>query len=546
MKTIKRYFAYILIILCALMAFGLIHSPKVQSIDSESFSAERVASDIKIISQNPHSFQQPFAKNQLKNYLYQRLDDMGGHPRVLEYKNIAARQEPYIIDIADIYAEFYPIRADSSTYEPDSYLLLVAHYDSRFMTVVNGKEEWSLGAADDGYGLSVSLESVSQALKYRKDWKQGIKILFTDAEENHCDGVRNAIEYDNWVFDDVGLVMNLEACGVRGPVLLFETSENNSKIIDLYKQTEYPHAYSLTSVIYSYLPYFTDYTYLKKELIPGVNFANLVNSDYYHNANDNYSNINLKTLQHYGSQTEPIIKEYLTNDKYSDSNYLKKSEESIYFSHPWGIITFKKQSWNLVNAIIFAIFCFSLVFMILSRHIRLKSLGRSILSVLLTTIIILLLGQGIGYLAHLIPASVLYVKDIIASFSVLIVLIYVMSRSKIKIRKNQDQYLKEKGFAVMIFMLVFSAIMFFTIGDDFIFIFTVGITALALFLYLFVYLNSLSLVALLIIEWIACIVLFDTYHALTIVDLGIILVMVYYYIILISVLFRCYMYQKRN
>jgi Zn-dependent M28 family amino/carboxypeptidase len=48
---------------------------------------------------------------------------------------------------------------------------------------------WSYGAADDGYGIGVILETVSLALKNRTEWKQGIKVLFTDAEEPGMKGM---------------------------------------------------------------------------------------------------------------------------------------------------------------------------------------------------------------------------------------------------------------------------------------------------------------------------------------------------------------------
>ena len=83
---------------------------------------------------------------------------------------------------------------------------------------------WSYGAADDGYGLGVILENVDQALKYKADWKQGIKVLFTDAEEVGMMGMKAQLQNNREVFDNVGLIINLETRGPYGPALLFETS----------------------------------------------------------------------------------------------------------------------------------------------------------------------------------------------------------------------------------------------------------------------------------------------------------------------------------
>ncbi len=57
------------------------------------------------------------------------------------------------IDIANLYAVSEPVNRSAG-----SYVLFIARIDSRFKNMVNGREEYSFGAADDGYGLGVILE----------------------------------------------------------------------------------------------------------------------------------------------------------------------------------------------------------------------------------------------------------------------------------------------------------------------------------------------------------------------------------------------------
>ena len=84
-------------------------------------------------------------------------------------------------------------------------------------------------------------------LQYAEGWNQGLKILFTDSEERNLDGIRCALERDNALFDNVGLAVNVEARGVKGPALLFETSSGNAALMDFYTEyARYPYTYSLT------------------------------------------------------------------------------------------------------------------------------------------------------------------------------------------------------------------------------------------------------------------------------------------------------------
>ena len=66
---------------------------------------------------------------------------------------------------------------------------------------------------------------------------------------------------DRQEFDNVGLRINVEARGPWGPALLFEACPGNSKVMDLYaSNASYPYTYSLTTVVYEFMPNFTDFT----------------------------------------------------------------------------------------------------------------------------------------------------------------------------------------------------------------------------------------------------------------------------------------------
>ena len=110
------------------------------------------------------------------------------------------------------------------------------------------------------------------------------------------------------LFDNINFVINIEARGVKGDALLFETSKNNASIMELYSNAKYKRGFSLTSFVYNILPNFTDFNHVK-DSIPGVNFAVIDNLHYYHTDKDNFDNISLSSIQHYGEQISPILPE---------------------------------------------------------------------------------------------------------------------------------------------------------------------------------------------------------------------------------------------
>lgn len=96
-------------------------------------------------------------------------------------------------------------------------VLLVAHYD----TVPT-----STGAGDDASGVATLLET-ARALKAGAVPSHDVIILFTDSEETGQLGARAFVKEHPWV-NDVGVVLNFDARGRGGPVIMFETSPGNS------------------------------------------------------------------------------------------------------------------------------------------------------------------------------------------------------------------------------------------------------------------------------------------------------------------------------
>lgn len=391
------------VVMAALLAYGLWTLPKPKPIDAQGFSSARVVKDIEVISKEHHSVAHPQERARVREYLVQRLESLGADTVMrFAYDSLVGPKNKHVVytfDAVDLLAEFAPLDPSGD----ETYLMLVAHYDSRYSQPMPKDTVWSYGAADDGYGVGVILETVSQLLKQREHWKQGVKVLFTDAEEVGMMGMTAIWENDRQVFDNVGLMINVEARGPWGPALLFEACPGNEKVLDLYADAAgYPYTYSLTTVVYSFMPNFTDFTIVKDE-IPGLNFSTIADVNHYHTDLDNFSNISEKSIQHYGAQILPVSMAYLTGREYSDKDYLRSDKDATNFTVPvLGLLNFSRTQYLVLNVVLFLLFL--CLFGLEGIRGRIKPAG-----VFKTSVTVLLSGIGVlalGELAAYVCASV--------------------------------------------------------------------------------------------------------------------------------------------
>ena len=360
MNKIRPFILGLAVVLSALFAFGLFTLPTPKDADHDGFASARVVKDIERISKEHHSVAHPVERARVREYLVNRLEGLGADTVMLfEYDSLVGpknRHVVYTFDAVNVLAEFAPENnADSA-----AYLLFVAHYDSRYSQPMPKDTVWSYGAADDGYGVGVILETMSQALMQRSSWKQGVKVLFTDAEEVGMMGMTAMWERDREVFENVGLVINVEARGPYGPALMFEACPGNEKVLRLYADAaKYPFTYSLTTVVYQFMPNFTDFTIIK-DYLPGLNFSTIADVNHYHTDLDNFSNVSEKSIQHYGVQILPLAQEYLTSEAYADKDALRSDKDVINFSIPaLGLLTFSKIGYTVFCVAIFVLFLLS-------------------------------------------------------------------------------------------------------------------------------------------------------------------------------------------
>lgn len=511
MNKIRPIILTLVMVAAGLLAYGLWTLPSPKAADYEGFSSARVVEDIAVISKEHHSVAHPEERAKVREYLVERLQGLGadtvklyGYDSLVGPKN---RHVVYTFDADNILAEFAPENASENT----PYLMFVAHYDSRYSQPMPKQDTvWSYGAADDGYGVGVTLETVSQLLKHRADWKQGVKVLFTDAEEVGMYGMTAQWENNKEVFDNVGLMVNIEARGPWGPALLFETCPGNEKIMDLYADaSKYHYTYSLTTVVYTFMPNFTDFT-IVKDYIPGMNFSTITDVNHYHTDKDNFSNISEKSIQHYGEQILPIAQEYVTNAEYADKDYFRSEKDTVNFTVPvLGLFNFSKTVYMVINIVVFLLFL--LVFGLEKVRGRLKSAAGvfKVSTVLLGTAIgVLLVGELAAYVCAAIAGAKFNLFGIVQGVQfdnwamiVLVAILFACCMSVyMALRKKAvraasgsmrssaskaavSHYAYKNLYGALALMFILSAVLLFVLGENLMFFIPLTCAAVAMIMY---------------------------------------------------------------
>lgn len=258
-------------------------APLSSSAPASKFSAERAWRHVNIIAQKPH----PAGSQEnirVRTYLESELSSLGLVVRVLPANHGQLR-------LANIYGEL----AGTDGVRP--CILLVSHYDS----VTGGP-----GAADCASGVATLLETL-RAIRAGPHLGNSVAVLFTDGEELGMAGAKAFIRDHPELWRDIRVILNLEARGNQGPVIMFETSPGAGMLITLLsKQCPYPIACSYSREIYRRLPNDTDFTEFLEAGRAGMNFSFIGGLEYYHSPNDTPENLSRRTLQHYGSYLLPL------------------------------------------------------------------------------------------------------------------------------------------------------------------------------------------------------------------------------------------------
>lgn len=382
MKKIHLVLLSITIVIALILTTLILTPPGIENVGL-NIQLPSVINDLQQIASKPHSVADKRNLEEIKDFLVHRLSQMDLDPIIHTYE---------ASNWFDDY-EVHNITAQIDGAENAPYILVMAHYDS-VMENLNLEPTNSTGMADDGYGVATLLHIAEYFSSGKIPLKNGIKFLLTDSEETGpLEGSIAELAYNEAYYQDVALVINLEGRSNNGPVFMFQSSASNPKLLNLLKNANYPVANSLMNDLFGFMPNFTDLSPFLENNYNGLNFSTLGHLKYYHSDEDNLTNLDEETLNHYLIQIVPIVEAFVSNEAISSKDYFDEESRYTYFNLlPDVIITYSGTTQIVI--FLFSLFTVLVAIILLSKkeHIKMKRVMRYFAWLILGLITAIIIG----------------------------------------------------------------------------------------------------------------------------------------------------------
>ncbi len=273
------------------------HPPRPLSVDTPKwvYSAERAFAHVRQIGSEPH----PAGTRQaaaVRNYIIEEIERLGLQAEIQE--TMVYRAPTTAATVQNVLTRI-PGQSNRG-----NAVALMAHYDS----VVFGP-----GAADDGAGVAALLEAM-HALKAGPPLFNDVIFIFTDAEEGRLHGSTGLlgahafVEHHPWM-EDVRVVVNFDARGVRGTTYMYQTSGKNAWLIRALAQSGVrASASSFIFEVYDAMPVDSDMTAFIHAGVPGYDCAFINGLQKYHTMLDAPEYVSLASLQHNGAYALTLVR----------------------------------------------------------------------------------------------------------------------------------------------------------------------------------------------------------------------------------------------
>ena len=269
----------------------------------QQFSAGRAFADVQAIGVKPHP-SGTLEHDRVRDYLVSRCVGLGLEVHVQAGEAITHSFYPQAVyieggDDKDVVCVL-PGRDRTGP-----AIALMAHYDT-----VPG----SPGAADDSANVAVELE-IARALKASGVQPRDLVLLFMDGEEAGDIGARLFFNTDP-LAHRIGAVLNMEAEGSGGRVIMYQTGLRDGGMVGLFQRTAAnPTASSLAGYIYSRMPNGSDFSVARELGYPGFNYAFIGGQFDYHSPSSTPATLQLGSVQHMGDQVLSATRGLLTAQK---------------------------------------------------------------------------------------------------------------------------------------------------------------------------------------------------------------------------------------
>ncbi len=287
----------------------------------EGYSLERVEEHLKQIAAKPHStLYHKEEKDKVRSYIEEELKKNGLVVREYTYTNVPTHKQVNV-DLTNVYGVLEGGQGS------DTYLMLACHYDSASSNPQE-KGGYSCGMADDGYGVATILETVRFIKQNYPHRKVGLKVLITDGEELRLLGSKQAVEKNPEIFDGVSAVINVEARGTSGPVILGGINGKEKEVLEWYKKSMAASANSFITGVQGNAGR-SDFQNFCKLGLAGIDIMAIDEVENYHTTRDSLEQMSKESLRHYGMIVANMTSSFLTG---SGETLAGKGQKQVFFT----------------------------------------------------------------------------------------------------------------------------------------------------------------------------------------------------------------------
>ncbi|XP_059267987.1 endoplasmic reticulum metallopeptidase 1 isoform X2 [Mustela nigripes] len=329
-------------------------------------------------------------------------------------------------------------------------VLANCHFDS----VAN-----SPGASDDAVSCSVMLEVLRVLSVSSEALHHAVIFLFNGAEENVLQASHGFITQHPWA-SLIRAFINLEAAGVGGKELVFQTGPENPWLVQAYvSAAKHPFASVVAQEVFQsgIIPSDTDFRiYRDFGNIPGIDLAFIENGYIYHTKYDTADRILTDSIQRAGDNILAVLKYLATSDMLPSSSKYRHGNMVFFDVLGLCVIAYPSRVGVIFNCMVVTAVALYLGRKLLRpKHktdtyrkdffcalgITLISWFTSLVTVLILAVFVSLIGQSLSWYSHFYVSVCLYGTAAVAK----IILIHTLAKKFYYVNAS-DRYLGEVFF----------------------------------------------------------------------------------------------------
>ncbi|XP_031245925.1 endoplasmic reticulum metallopeptidase 1 isoform X3 [Mastomys coucha] len=335
-------------------------------------------------------------------------------------------------------------------------VLANCHFDS----VAN-----SPGASDDAVSCAVMLEVLRVMSASPEPLQHAVVFLFNGAEENVLQASHGFITQHPWA-SLIRAFINLEAAGVGGKELVFQTGPENPWLVQAYvSAAKHPFASVVAQEVFQsgIIPSDTDFRiYRDFGNIPGIDLAFIENGYIYHTKYDTADRILIDSIQRAGDNILAVLKYLATSDMLASSSEYRHGNMVFFDVLGLLVIAYPSRVGSIINyMVVMAVVLYLGRKLLQPKHrnanyvrdflcglgITFISWFTSLVTVLIIAVFVSLIGQSLSWYNYFYIAVCLYGTATVAK----IIFIHTLAK-RFYYMNTSDLYLGELFFDTSLFV----------------------------------------------------------------------------------------------